>query len=244
MKRARAFTLTDALVVIGVIVVLLLVVGIMIPARGGSHHGTKTKNGMQLKDIVTAFSTWSEAHSVPFTANASSADFPGSIAVATGNYPRNATDPGVVARFWALVAAPGIDPLNPKLLVNPVPGVPEMVWSNPKYTIKPGVTTAAEAGFSANSVSYALLATNMGSEWRDNNNTGCPMICDRNRGTPAAPQSTWSSPWTGSVGWGDGHATFEISPNFAVTIYGNSIPNNNIWAPATSSNAGMVNPGD
>jgi len=127
--------------------------------------------------------------------------------------------------------------------------VPETVWSNPYLTITPGVTTAAAAGFGSNNVSYALLSTKMGSEWHNNTNAGCPLICDRNRGTPGAPTSSFTAgwlscgPWQGCVGWGDVHVTFETSSTLPVTIYGNKIPKNDLWAPATSSNAGMVNPG-
>jgi hypothetical protein len=131
------------------------------------------------------------------------------------------------------------------MFVNPVSrDVSETVWSNPNCTISPGVTTAGAAGFSSNNVSYALLSTRMGSEWRDNTNAGCPMICDRNRGTSAAPSSSWSATgWMGCVAWGDVHTTLENSPILSVTIYGSASPTSNLWGPATSSNAGMLNPG-
>jgi hypothetical protein len=142
--------------------------------------------------------------------------------------------------------------------------VPETVWTNTPntiYGITPGVTTASAVGFGSNNVSYALLSTKMGTdstskfaipgEWRNNTNAGCPMICDRNRGTPAAPFSSWTptgwftkpTGWQGSVGWGDVHTTFETSPILSVTLYGSSVTTSNLWGPATSSNAGMVNPG-
>jgi hypothetical protein len=198
-----------------------------------------------MRTVLVAFSMWSDA-------NSGKGDFPGSLMTALGKYPANATDPSVVARFWALVAAPGIDPVSPKMFVNPLATGIETVWNNTAaantidwdYNMRKGITTALTASFGSNNVSYALLSTKMGSEWHNNMNAGCPMICDRNRGTPAAATSSWSSPdWHGNVGWGDCHATFENSSIFPVTIYGNTVPNNNLWAPATSSNAGMLNPG-
>jgi hypothetical protein len=162
------------------------------------------------------------------------------------DYPQNATDLTVVGRFWALVGASGIDPLDPRKLVNPITGVPETVWSNPNCTTQPGVTTARTAGFGSNNVSYALLSTKMDSQWHNMWNAGCSMICDRNRGTSAAPKSSWSKTgWQGNVVWGDTMVTFETSStNLNEALDGNKCPINNLWAPATSSNAGMVNPGD
>jgi hypothetical protein len=254
MKRMRAFTLIDALCIMLVVLVLLVAVAVIGPGLAASHYGDNMKNATQLKGMMTAFIAWSDANSnkTP-TPNAATqpapGDFPGGITAATGNYPANATEPSVVGRLWALVAAPGTGPLNPKMLVNPAQGVPETVWSTPPHvSIAPGVTTAATAHFGSNNVSYGLLSTKMGSEWRNKLNAGCPMICDRNRGTPVAPSSSWSTwynpTWQGNVAWGDCHVTWETSPIFGVTIYGNTSTTSNLWAPGTSSNAGMVNPGE
>ena len=59
--------------------------------------------------------------------------------------------------------------------------------------IVPGVTTYMTAHFGRNNVSYALLSTAMVGEWRKSRNANCPMICDRNRGTPTAAFSSWSA---------------------------------------------------
>ena len=241
---------------IGLFVVALLI-GILVPALGtAKRNANKMKNGTQMKGIVTAMTMWSDANTV-------TGDFPGGVTAATGNYPVNATDTRVVSRYFALVAASGIDPLSPKMLINPCASG-DIVWLNANnVTIQPGVTGLdgyAGSGpmvtdFDSNNVSYALLSTQMAGEWRNNTNTGCPMICDRNRGTAAAPASTWSTSgwrgagtWQGGVGWGDVHATYELSPAFPVTLYGNSFDGGTavtpgIWAPASSSNAEMINPG-
>jgi hypothetical protein len=253
MKRARAFTLIEALVV--VVVIVLVAIMLIIPALPHQKQmADSMKNCSQMRTIINTFYMWSDAN-CPVTSTTSAASaptastfvggFPGGIASAAGNYPANAGDPRVVARFWALIAAPGIDPLDPKMLVNPMrAGVPETIWSNPNSTIVSGVTSAYAVGFGSNNVSYALLSTKMGSEWRNNINASCPMICDRNRGTPAAPTSSWSTAgWVGGVAWGDCHTTWEHSPILEVNVYGNNCPTSNLWGPATSSNAGMLNPG-
>jgi type II secretory pathway pseudopilin PulG len=235
MKTARAFTLIEALVII---VLIVLVIGLLIPAMQGSHPANKMKNSNQLRMIMVDFCLWSDA-------NSDIGDLPGGIDPTAGHYPPNATDPAVVARLWALIAGPGIDPLNPKVLISPIAAGSETVWGE-TVSITPGVTTAATAHFGSDNVSYALLSTRMGSEWHNNTNARCPLICDRNRGTRAAPASSWSTTgWQGTVAWGDVHATFETSSiNLNETLYGNDCPTNNLWAPATSGNAGMVNPGD
>jgi hypothetical protein len=249
IKNVRAFAMTEVLVAIALAVFVVVLIGVLVNAAATAWD--KDMRGNQTRNIMVWFSMWSDANSAvrPMPNPATQpvcGDLPGSLPMATGNYPANATDPSVVARFWALIAAPGIDPLDPRMLVNlKRGGVPETVWSNANFTVTRGVTTVAAAGFASNNVSYALLSTRMGSEWRNNSNAGCPMICDRNRGTPAAAASSWSTrTWVGHVAWGDCHYTFEHSPIFSVTIYGKTIPNNNLWAPATSSNAGMVDPGE
>jgi hypothetical protein len=236
--------------VISILVVLLLVVG---PRSSPRAPALKMKNSTQLRAIMTEYALWSDANgrlgpATNPTVRQADGQYPGSFGTGAGGFPPNAADTSVVGRLWVLVNATGIDPLNPKVLINPLPGVPEKAWSNPSITLVPGVTTAGAAGFGPNNVSYALLSTKMGSEWWNNTNAGCPMICDRNRGTPSAPSSSWSGTdhpaWQGSVAWGDVHATFETSSvNLNETLYGNHCPVNDLWAPATSSNAGMVNPG-
>jgi prepilin-type processing-associated H-X9-DG protein len=244
MRRACAFTLTEALVIIGVAVVLVaLAIALSVPTR----RDPEFKNQQHMKAIVMAFSLWPNPNTPDDNIYLPGAlDDPYDPIHTSNNYPANGRDPSVVGRFWALVAAPGTDPLRPRILVNPKPGVPEAVWSNPNCTISPGVTTATAAGFGSNNVSYALLSTKTGFHWRNNACGICPFVCDRNRGTPAAPTSSWSSTgWKGNVGWGDGHVTFETSPIFSYpSPNSNSYDTSNLWVPGTSANYGMVNPGE
>ena len=232
MTKRRAFTLIELLVVIAIIAMLI---GILVPSLAMARRAaSKVKNDTQVKAIMTAFTIWSDANTV-------TGDLPGGITSASNGYPVNATDTTVVGRFWALVAASGVDPLPAKVLVSPMAGASETVWAGAS-AISPGVTTASVGGFGSNNVSYALLSTVLTGEWRNNVNACCPMVCDRYRTTTYS--SSWSSSaWEGNIGWGDCHGTFENSSVLPVTIYGSAIPSDNIWAPATSSNASMVNPG-
>jgi prepilin-type N-terminal cleavage/methylation domain-containing protein len=244
MRKLRAFTLIELLVVIAIIALLI---GILVPSLAAARRAAmKMRNSTQVRGVVHAYILWSDANS---TTN----DLPGGITAAIGNYPVNATDTTVVGRFWALLAAAGTDPLNPKMIINPISSGTDTLWTNTSSTaINPGVTTYNQVSpnFASNNVSYALLATAMGTEWKNNINAGCPLVCDRNRATTAAAAySSWSgaaSWWQGNVGWGDGHATSENSSSMNITIYGNSFAAGNsvnLWLTATSSNAGMVNPG-
>jgi hypothetical protein len=243
MKRLHALTIVEVLVVIGLLVPAVLMVAVCAHADEATDND-KQKNAKQLKDIMMAFVLWSDA-------NTQTGALPGVYTTKRPpGYPLNATDPSVVGRFWALVAAIGIEPIDPRILVNPTDGVPKTPWSNPDFVIKAGKTTAAAAGFGPGNVSYALLSTKLtggaqNTEWHNNVNAGCPLICDRNRGTPAAPASSWSKAgWQGDIAWGDTHVTFENAPkNLNETICGNATGTNDLWAPATSSNGGMVNPG-
>jgi type II secretory pathway pseudopilin PulG len=240
MKRLHAFTMIEALVVLALVVAVVAVLLPMTSVQGqtGDVRNQRAKNAIQLRGIMTAFAMWSDA-------NSQTGDLPGAYSSNPPvGYPANAERQDVVSRFWSLVAPSGIDPLNPKMLVSPKADVPEKVWSNPNLNINPGVTVAADAGFGSNNVSYALLSIQMGPEWHNNTNAGCPLACDRNRGTAEAPASTWSAAdWQGCVAWGDVHTTWEKSPVLSATIFGTAITNSNLWAPASSSNAGMVNPG-
>jgi prepilin-type N-terminal cleavage/methylation domain-containing protein len=236
MNKCRGFTLIELMVVVVTTAIVISVFWVVGQDKPHHHSSPKMKNSTQLRGIMTEFSMWSDE-------NSQTGEFPGGITAPAGTYPQNAAATTVLDRFWALVAAPGSDPLNPRMLVNPAAGGIDTVWAG-SIAIKPGATSAASAQFGVHNVSYALLSTTMGSEWHNNTNPGCPMICDRNRGTNALPSSSWSSSqWQGSVGWGDVHTTFETSPVLSVTLYGNTCPSSNLWDRATSSNAGMLNPG-
>jgi len=220
-RRRFAFTLIELLVVIGIIVMLI---AILLPALMGIRRAVRQQqNGGRIHTLIQAMDTFAQGNR---------GYYPGldkrGVVVADGspNIPLvNANGDVPRARFAWLIAGAMCEP---KVGVNPIDPLVE------PYEIR-GLERDSKGfqvdnGTSANSLltkhlSYAMMdlvlpgsgVTSRRSSWTSQVMPGAPIIADRNTGNNDANQvsSVWterdSGTWSGSVGWGDGHVSYEQS---------------------------------
>ncbi|MEM1028308.1 MAG: type II secretion system protein [Planctomycetota bacterium] len=225
MPRAagRAFTLTELLVLLGIMAVLLAAIVPVLFA--GRHHARLRHNETQVRGIHQSFLVWTSSSKRgglgegPYypglewragqpTPNGDMTGFSGD-----GTHP--------AGRFAALLQG---NFFTPDYLINPVDQI--------KVPVVYDWDTAGDTDYATltnDNYSYAVLALpgseNERQEWRETLNPQAVVLGDRARGTDARDiSSLWSSEaggeWRGHVGRNDNSVSWSESHVFNDTQYG------------------------
>ncbi len=220
------FAQTDALMLLGGLLVLLMLGGILMPSM--SHCGRtapQMKNSSQQRGIhqsMVIFSQDNNGHLPGLDANgdillASASPFMGTVSRDGIN---RFTGASMSARYYLL--------LNGKyvagdLLINPQETQTAPVWERERE-----LPTTAQFSYSLLRIGTGPMSTQIGGhtarakEWRDNANSQAILISDRNTAATAESKkvrSLWSTAplpdpdWKGTVLWGDNHAEFMSATN-------------------------------
>lgn len=257
MRRKKAFTLIELMVVVSIIALLLT---ILVPTLGRVREiANQTHAGTQVKGIYNGLFGFSQD-------NGPLQYYPGLLADGTalpGTGDSDTDPPGVP---WTDSAGDTVEGRVAVLLEN---GMPSEIFISRAESLagvtafdKSTLTTVSgDDGLTNDNYSYSLLELTPNSgrfrEWRSNINAEAPIISDRCVGGPgysATDPDTYSSlhsadGWTGNVGYNDGHVDFRQNPLMNTNYNENAVSNDNLFVneaqaagtnPVAESNAVMI----
>jgi hypothetical protein len=190
-NRVRGRGLATAAAILGgislVIGTILVLIALLLPALGAARRTARQmQNGTQVRGIHQGDILY---------ASVNNQWYPGV------NSDGDVLDPSAGGRFKVLLDG---NYITPSYLVNPAETGAISPWVS-------GPLTPQHFSYTAEDISAPGARHD---EWRDNTNPQMPAHSDRNTGSPAAPQSVWTTKageWRGSVTLGDNSTIFSTT---------------------------------